>query len=324
MIGDIPSVLREIQAARSGQYDAAARLAKAAVRLLAPEYAPAVESVERLARHLGVRLTPEGIDLTELKAVITGEGESTPPVSDPDARPWWSFQSRLRGLRSGVVLILGPRGSGKSTLAVRLAEAWRRDHGYDVIAVNMYRDDLRPWIQWRSIEVFADAVGMLADALSQGQDPPREIRRKVVLIDEASLSLHPRGTQKGILAVERAIRQARHLNWLIVVIAHLGADLPVQMTWCDAVMIKEPSGGEAEADRQDNARYWQAAAAAYRELRRSGLRGLPIQGWVYVHAPELGYRGMMPYGVAGREDPYQAGKVRAVPGDTRCGDEDVE
>jgi hypothetical protein len=324
MIGDIPSVLRDIQAAKSGRPDAAARLARAAVRLLAPEYMPVVEGAERLASHLGVRLTPEGVDLTELKAVITGDGESTPPLSDPNARPWWGFQGKLRALRSGVVLILGPRGSGKSTLAVRLAETWRRDHGYDVIAVNMYRDDLRPWIQWRSIEVFADAVAALADALAEGQDPPEGIRRKVFLIDEASLSLHPRGTQKGILAVERAIRQARHLDWLIVVVTHLGTDIPGQMTWCDAVMIKEPSGDEAEADRPDNARYWQAAAAAYRDLRRSGLRGIPIQGWVYVHAPELGYRGMMPYGVAGREDPYQAGKVRAMPDNTERGGGDAE
>ncbi len=314
MIGDIPNLLKDLQGVKSHRPDATARLLKGAVKLFAPEYAPVVDGVERLASHLGVKLTSEGLDLTGLKGVLSGEGadEGIASLAGPNAQPWWTFQTRLRGLRSGVVLLLGPRGSGKSTLAVRLAETWRRDHGYDVIAINMYRDDLRPWIQWRSIEVFGHAVDMLSEALEQGADPPAGIRRKIFLIDEASLSLHPKGTQKGILSVERAIRQARHLDWLIVVIAHLGADLPGQMTWCDAVMMKEPSGDEAEADREDNARYWQAATAAYRELRRAGLRGYPIQGWVYAHAPELGYKGMMPYGIAGKEDPWRSGRVRPM------------
>ena len=312
MIGDIPSVLRDVQAAKSGQPDAMARLAKSAVRLIAPEYAPVIDGVSRLANHLGVKLTPEGIDLTELRDLLVG---STGEQGENAAHePWDRFLSRLRRLSSGVVLVLGPRGSGKTCLAVRLAEQWRREHGYDALGINMYPQDRKPWIRFASMAVFARTIDVLTEHLDEGMEPPAEICRKIVLIDEAALSLHPQGQRGGILAVERAIRQARHLEWLLIVVAHLTKDLPTQMDWCDAVFIKEPTGKELTADREESQRYWQAADKAYRDLRRSGLRGKPIQGWVYVEAAGLGYSGMMPYGLAGNEDPYQAGQVHTVDG----------
>ena len=310
-VSEFSHLIKDGAAALTGQADPEAkmRLARSVLGIVAPEYAPAVDGVARLANHLGVKLTSEGLDIDGLRSILTGE---PPAESGAGARePWATFIPKMRHLRSGVVLILGPRGSGKSTLAVRLAEAWRREHGYSVLAVNMYREDLRPWITMRPIEVFGRAMEDLTEALNEGQEPPTEICRRVVLIDEASLSLHPGGARKGILAVERAIRQARHLQWLIVVIAHLTVDLPVQMAWCDAIFVKEPSGDEAQLDRDTSEDLWQAASVKYKQLHREGLRGKPIQGWVYAHAPELDYRGMMPYGVAGEEDPHP-GPVRRL------------
>ncbi len=313
MIGDIPNLLKDLQGAKSHRPDATARLVRSAVRLLAPEYAPIIDGAERLATHLGVRVTPEGIDVSRLKDVLSGaSAEGIASMADGTSEPWTPFLNRLRKLSSGVVLIMGPRGAGKTQLAVRLAEQWRGQHGYAVLGINMYRQDRRPWITFKPISVFADGIEILVEALDEGQDPPPEICRRIVVIDESSLSLHPQGERGGILAVERAIRQARHVEWLVIIVCHLTKDLPTQMDWCDAVFVKEPTGKEMRADRDESRHYWEESSIAYRELRHHGLRGKPIEGWVYVDAEGLGYKGMMPYGMAEAEDPHQSGRVRRM------------
>ncbi len=310
--GDISSLIRDGAAALTGNADAATklRLAKQALGILAPEYVPAIEGVGRLANHLGVKVTPEGLDMSGLRTLIAGEEAMASMVGED--RPWADFVSRVRHLRSGAVLILGPRGKGKTQLAVRLAEAWRREHGYDVLGINMYPEDRRSWMTWRSIKIFVDGIEQLTEALDQGIEPPQEIRRRVLIIDEAALSLHPQGSHTAALAVSRAIRQARHVEWLVVVVAHLTKDLPVQMTWMDAIFVKEPSGEEEFADREDSARFWQAAELAFKQLRKDGLRGKPIEAWVYAHAPDLGYKGMVHYMMAGEEDPHPGNRARRM------------
>lgn len=311
-VAELANLLRDGASALRGEAgaDAKARLARSALAMFAPELAPVVDGAQRLASHMGVRLTAEGLDLTGLRDLVAGRpiGEAV----EAGDEPWRPFLSKLRGLRSGAVLILGPRGAGKTQLAVRLAEVWRREHGYHAFGINLYPGDRRPWITWRGVGIFLDAMENLVESLGQGVEPPDDIRRRILIIDEAALSLHPQGGRKAALAVSQAIREARHVQWLVVVVAHLTKDLPVQMTWCDAIFVKEPSGEEEFADREDSARLWQAAAMAYRERRRQGLLGKPIQGWVYTHAPDLGYKGMMPYGMAGEEDPHPGGPVRRI------------
>ncbi len=314
---DLANLIRDgAAAAHGGGLDSRARLLRSAVSLLAPQYAPHLRAVESVATRLGVRLTSEGLDVTGLQQLLT-TGRIGAGVDGSAGRSGVAgFVDRLTRLPSGVVLILGPRGKGKTTLAVKLAENWRRQHGYGVLGVNLYRSDSRPWITFKSINVFTQGVEQLVEAMEQGEDPPAEICRRVVLIDEAVLALHPRGKQTPILAVERIIWEARHLGWLLVIVAHLTKHLPTSMEAVDVTCVKEPTYDEdgtpqeLRADRDDASPLWTAAAEAYRRQRADGLRGHPAAAWVYVEG--LGYRGMVHSGIAGVEDPWQPDQVQEL------------
>lgn len=306
---NVANLLKDSAAALTGQADADAkvRLAKAGLAAFAPELVPYVDGAQRVAGALGVKLTSEGLDISGLHRLVTGEDGGS--SSDPD-RARAAFVRRLYGMDSGVVLIMGPRGLGKTQLATSLAYNWRAAHGYPVLGVQLYRSDRRDWMIFKNMEVFIDGVGALVEAMDKGEDPPSDICRRVVIIDEAVLSLHPKGKLNPILAVERIIWEARHLRWLVVIIAHLTKHIPMEMEAVDATFLKIPQEPDAvqeliRADRDDSRPLWEAAAEAYRRQQAEGLQDHPYKSWVYAHAPGLGYRGMISARLAGKDDPLQ-------------------
>ena len=308
-VSELSHIIKDGAAALTGQAgpEAKLRLARSVLGVVAPEYAPAVDGVARLASHMGLKLTDQGLDASGLRTLFGGDpGASS--SRDPN-RPRDAFFRRIRALESGVVLIMGPRGLGKTQLAAKLAYNWRAEHGYPVIGVQLYRSDRRSWMTFKNMDVFAEGVDALVEAMDEGEDPPSDICHRVVIIDEAVLSLHPKGKHNPILAVERIIWEARHLHWLVVIVAHLTKHIATEMEAVDVTFLKVPQPPDAvteliRADRDDAKPLWEAAAAAYRRQQQEGLGGHAYESWVYAHAPALGYRGMISSGLAGDEDPH--------------------
>lgn len=238
-------------------------------------------------------------------------------IDDP---PWLAFRERLRRQRWGGHIILGPPGSGKTSLAVKLAWTWHRAHGYTVDAVNLYAEDRPPFARTITADTLIHRMSQLRAYLSDAAEPDpdeEEVRerperssppprRRVILIDEASLAIGRSGQDPTRLAAYTALTQGRHVEWLVVYVAQWARLIPLDLFGQATVWVKAPVGREADADRDlPVIRALWEKAEALRDVPASPFYRPPyndLRAWAYVDAPALDYRGVVPF------SPYSADK----------------
>lgn len=235
------------------------------------------------------------------------------------APAWTGFLRWLKAQKWGCFVILGPKGGGKSYLALRLAQVWHELHDYPVIGVNLYPEDIQglPWVQRTGIASFGKMMARLTKALEGDdfeEDPEIDrkniepisiepMRRRIVIIDEASLVLHPGGPNSGRATARRAMAQARHLNWLVLYLGQLTRQLPMDLLLTEATFVKKPLGDEHRLDRDEPIVHdlWEDAGNAFK-----GVRQMPewsqfpdTRAWAYVECKSPRYKGLMPYSIPG-------------------------
>ena len=172
-----------------------------------------------------------------------------------NGEPWGDFAAWLKRQTWGAFVILGPKGQGKTQMALRLAEIWYGRRGYIVEAINIYPEDTVavPFVRHVGMKTFAKRIKALTMYLETGDEnvvikgktgqelkrgfdgevrqllddptiPTVEIiniesfKRRVVILDEASLSIGISGQDQGRQIARAAMAQARHLDWLILYI----------------------------------------------------------------------------------------------------------
>lgn len=261
--------------------------------------------------------------------IVPGEARDLGPARPP----WEGFVAWLKRQRWGAFVVLGPKGQGKTTLGLRLAQVWHQQTGYPVEGCNLYPEDIEglDWVRNVGMGRFARDLGRLeaalnrelgetsadeesddsdsADSAEEAEAVIESMRRRIVVIDEASLSLHPGGPRSGRATARRAMMQARHLEWLVVYIGQLVQQMPMDLLLAEAIFIKRPQGWEAQADRPEALvqNLWREAAAAFQEWDSSHWRQErpDVRAWAYAVAPTAGgqgYRGLVPF------SPPQAGQ----------------
>lgn len=238
--------------------------------------------------------------------------------------PYASFVDRLSRSRSGGHIILGAPGTGKTSLANRLAERWMTTLDYQVEVVAMYGRDrpafattittqtlihrMRKLRRYLDAQAVPDADEMPVAASREDADgesaapapePALPPRRRVVIIDEASLSLSSRQSNPETAAAVAALMHCRHLDWHVVYVAQMARLLPEGLFAQTTQWVKRPLGKEKDADRdnpivQD---LWERAEEAFAPLRQSPWFAPPyatIEAWTYVDSLALHFRGLVP------------------------------
>lgn len=256
-------------------------------------------------------------------SVIEGE------YREIDGPAWSGFVKWLRAREWGCFVILGPKGQGKTTLALRLAQVWQERTGYPIIGVNLYPEDVEGLpVQRTGIASFAHVMGKLTRVLegpdivevdeTEGSRPDEKdetpinldsMKRRIIIIDEASLVLHPGGANSGRMTARRAMAQARHLEWLVIYIGQLAQQMPLDMLLAEAVFVKQPAGWEAKADRDAPLvqMLWEKAHQAFANVKRlpEWAEYPDLRSWAYVEANAYathGYAGLMPYSLPVRSE----------------------
>ncbi len=247
--------------------------------------------------------------------VIEGEfREVSAPI------PWRDFLGRVRRQSFGGHIIVGPIGMGKTQLAKRLAWTWRRQHGYQVEAVDLYDEDCPDWAVTIGMSTLVHRMKRLkryldAKAIRDDDEDPEEEdedlrgipatmppQRRVVIIDEAGMAMGTQAADAPRRAALRALTQARHIQWCVIYIGQDFRQIPeVLLSQCTR-WAKHPNGDEAHTDRDNPLvrAFWTRAGEAFSQVRQSPhwAQFPDVRAWSYVESPPIngvpGYRGLVP------------------------------
>jgi hypothetical protein len=238
-------------------------------------------------------------------------------LSDP---PWNPFLRRLLKQPYGGHIILGPVGSGKTTLALKLGQRCHVKHGYRVECVNMYGSDVPEWASTISKDTLTKRMLQLSKYLdSQAEhDEDEEAedttkneklvnlppRRRVIILDEASLGLTNNPNDPARRSAIQALTQCRHLDWIVIYIGQWAGQLPLAILGQTAIWVKRPDGREALTDRDNPVvrDLWLRATDAFRSLEHSTWYMEPWldqRSWAFCDCQSLGgdkgYSGLIPF-----------------------------
>jgi energy-coupling factor transporter ATP-binding protein EcfA2 len=241
-------------------------------------------------------------------------------------QPWDDLLSWLKSRKWGTFVILGPKGQGKTTLARRLAEVWHKRTGWPVNVVNLYPEDRDPWSNAVPMQRFTDDVKSIIEMLNKPfgiddktgeewtqdnlEDALERFKRRIIIIDEMSLTVGTSGQDSGRLLVRQYMAAARHLELLIIYIGQLTRMMPLDILNCEAVFVKKPNGDELYTDRQEplSMNLWETASDAFRYVKNAPgyATDYPdVRAWAYVRSQDIGggrqYKGMMPFSLPNSE-----------------------
>lgn len=263
----------------------------------------------------------------------TGEDVIDAEYREVGGPPWDAFLRRVFAQPNGAHIILGPVGSGKTSLAIKLAHRFHLAHGYKVNTVSMYPEDLPDFATPISTETLVKRMNMLRAYLRAVEDedaddelddkvdddksqaparlPPR---RRVIIIDEAGMTLSSNPHDPVRQAALRALAQCRHVNWQVIYIGQLAGQFPLGLLGQSIVWVKRPDGREMDTDRISEPfvrRLWEQATEAFHNLRSYQWYGgeeawQTPKSWAFVDAQSVnggpGFSGLVPF------TPYQSGE----------------
>ena len=230
------------------------------------------------------------------------------------AAPFEGFTHWLKAQRWGSFVLLGPKNSGKTTLAMRLGQLWQQETGWPVEAVMAYPDDRYPFVTSLSTNRFIGRMKAIIALLNPPESKKGEeaepldadeiearlegYKRRIVIIDEASLVVGTSGFDAGRGMVRQIMAQARHLEWLICYCGQLAKMLPNDLLNCEAIFVKEPTGREMDVDRDDRLTrdLWTRATEAFKDVRKSPWwTDFPDKrSWSYVDCIARDWQGLVP------------------------------
>lgn len=307
MLGEASTLLDLAQTAlRAKRGDPAARqrLAREGAPLLADMYRPGLGAL--VAR--GLTLFDEYRATTAAPPVV--DAEYTELAEDVRRLPDWSpFVLKLFRRRFGFYTAFGEPGSGKTTLLLKIAQRLHQEHGYAVSAVGGLHPDDRTrwrtdaWVDFEPRDAFIDAMDAVAEAMEAGGEYPAGLKRRVLLLDDASLSAGV-GAVRANRALQAAWSHYRHLDWVILLSSRTFKTVAMVAEGADVRFLKRPRDWEdlEAVERTDVLHLWRRAERAYQELRRTDdwAENPDERCWAYADAPELRWKGLVQYG--GPED----------------------
>ncbi len=316
LINGLPSAARLFEAlkrARDGDQDSLAYLKEQG-------WADALELWQPGSGELGKQLLHQVKDAGDiLSRTMRGE------LADPQTRvPWGAFLNRLLDQGYGAHIILGMPGTGKTTLAKRLALRCAEAQGYTIETVNMFPEDIPEGASVIDMDTLVKRMAKLRaylrstanvdidDADGAEPEPSEPVGlppiRRVVVIDEAILSMTVNAMDPGRRAALQAMAQCRHLNWIVIYIGQWAGQLPLALLGQACVWVKEPQGREALTDRDEPMvrDLWERAGAGFKRLSDSNWYIKPWldrRSWAYVDCQSLngerGHNGMVPFSMPG-------------------------
>ncbi len=169
-----------------------------------------------------------------------------------------------------VVLILGKRGSGKSALAYRVLELLR----YKAI----------PYV----IGFPKEGKKLLPDWIGIAQDLEEVPHDSVVLIDEAYISYHARGSANASSkAMSQLINLSRQRNQTLVFVSQEARQIDKNIASSASIIVfKEPAMLQLEFDRAELNKLARQAKAQFDNI--SGDK----RKWSYIYSPDADFLGL--------------------------------
>jgi len=188
-----------------------------------------------------------------------------PPVLEKDAN-WLKTV-----IHPSVVLVLGKRGSGKSALGYRLLE--------------LFRYKLTPYV----LGIPAKAQKLLPDWIGVAQDLDEIPQDSIVLIDEAYLSYHSRGSFKTqSMEMSQLVNLSRQRNQTIIFVTQEARQIDKNIaSQANVVVFKEPAILQSQFERPELNDITARAKLAF-----SNLNG-DKREWAYVYSPDADFIGLM-------------------------------
>jgi hypothetical protein len=243
-----------------------------------------------------------------------GINPATPADAAPELPDYDHFVSKLLARRFGTFVVCGEPDSGKTVLALRLAERYLVEHGYQVVAVGGIHPDDRlkwrtdDWIEYEAPERFAKAMSAVSQAMLAGTSYPRDLKKRVVLLDDASLVAHI-SQAAMVRALMRAWSAARHLDWVLILTARSFKSITTVAQGSDARFLKRPNWDALTKERPEAREWWEAAERAFRQLRKTldWQQSGNEKEWVFVQAESFGFEGLMRYALPGTVDEQDDG-----------------
>ena len=217
------------------------------------------------------------IDALRRNLEKTAEQPSSPPakpapVSKPEPDPRWRTVIRP----PAIIVILGMLGGGKTAVGYFLLELFRFQLNLFVVGVPQAASQLLP--PWIGI------VSSLADV------PPGSI----ALLDESYLPFHSRRSMAAeSKAMSQLINLCRQRDLTIILVSPDARQIDINLvSSANVIIAKEPSAMRIKFERPEVRPILERADAQF-----SIVRG-DKRGWSYVYAPDVGFEGMLPNGLA--------------------------
>jgi ATPase family associated with various cellular activities (AAA) len=289
-------IAKDLLAAQRGDTDASRRMLRRAVPLAA----------DLLVRPGAGMFVSRGLEVWDEYQAYKAADQHPEDDDEPESttHPMDRFVQRLLSKRFGFYVVGGEPGTGKTTLALRIAERFATERGYGVVAVGgLHPDDRRRWrtdgwIASEHPEGYIKAMQAIAAAMVEGVEYPREIKRRVILLDDASLSAH--ASQAGMTrALLRTWNAYRHLDWIVILTARTFKSISTVAEGADALFLKRPAWDALVAEREEARGWWEEAERAFASLKHSDeWTFFPSEKeWVYARSERLRYKGPLRYTV---------------------------
>ncbi|MBI4312533.1 MAG: hypothetical protein HY681_12245 [Chloroflexi bacterium] len=214
-------------------------------------------------------------ELSGIKRYLEASGEQVNLAPPPVSKPQLVLPQDIKWLdvvpHPSVELILGARGSGKTALGYRQLE--------------LSRWKLAPYV----LGVPKQAARLLPDWISIVEDPEDIPHNAIVLVDEAYVLYHSRGSMKaGREEISQVVNLSRQRNQTFIFVTQEARQIDRNIaSVANVIVLKEPGMLQHKFERPELNELVSRAKEAFEAVHTDR------RPWSYVYSPDSKFMGLL-------------------------------